>query len=144
MIRRPPRSTLFPYTTLFRSRGRVAGRGGDDDAVRHSPGLFEYLDDAWHRGALLADGDVDADDVLALLVDDGVHCDGSLACLPVTDDQLPLATPDWDHRIDGLDPGLQRLAHRLAFDHPGSRDLHPAELLGLDRPLPVQRGADRG
>src|SRR5690349_22553985 len=26
MIRRPPRSTLFPYTTLFRSRGRPAGR----------------------------------------------------------------------------------------------------------------------
>src|SRR3712207_8971298 len=28
MIRRPPRSTLFPYTTLFRSRLR--GRGVDD------------------------------------------------------------------------------------------------------------------
>src|SRR5438132_8826628 len=28
MIRRPPRSTLFPYTTLFRSRR------GDDDLVR--------------------------------------------------------------------------------------------------------------
>src|SRR5690349_22177697 len=26
MIRRPPRSTLFPYTTLFRSRGRPAFR----------------------------------------------------------------------------------------------------------------------
>src|SRR3712207_7792855 len=25
MIRRPPRSTLFPYTTLFRSRGSAAG-----------------------------------------------------------------------------------------------------------------------
>src|SRR3712207_8481985 len=25
MIRRPPRSTLFPYTTLFRSRGRWCG-----------------------------------------------------------------------------------------------------------------------
>src|SRR3712207_8153933 len=24
MIRRPPRSTLFPYTTLFRSRRRIA------------------------------------------------------------------------------------------------------------------------
>src|SRR2546430_13721153 len=24
MIRRPPRSTLFPYTTLFRSRNRVS------------------------------------------------------------------------------------------------------------------------
>src|SRR5260221_3609953 len=26
MIRRPPRSTLFPYTTLFRSRWRLSGR----------------------------------------------------------------------------------------------------------------------
>src|SRR5256885_9596049 len=25
MIRRPPRSTLFPYTTLFRSTGRARG-----------------------------------------------------------------------------------------------------------------------
>src|SRR5258707_4032744 len=25
MIRRPPRSTLFPYTTLFRSRARSSG-----------------------------------------------------------------------------------------------------------------------
>src|SRR2546427_1086568 len=25
MIRRPPRSTLFPYTTLFRSRSAAAG-----------------------------------------------------------------------------------------------------------------------
>src|SRR2546422_3387408 len=29
MIRRPPRSTLFPYTTLFRSNGaNPGGRGG--------------------------------------------------------------------------------------------------------------------
>src|SRR2546422_11709985 len=27
MIRRPPRSTLFPYTTLFRSQDRAAGIG---------------------------------------------------------------------------------------------------------------------
>src|SRR2546430_6758304 len=27
MIRRPPRSTLFPYTTLFRSHARWAKRG---------------------------------------------------------------------------------------------------------------------
>src|SRR2546429_1812211 len=27
MIRRPPRSTLFPYTTLFRSKGSVARLG---------------------------------------------------------------------------------------------------------------------
>src|SRR2546426_8027317 len=28
MIRRPPRSTLFPYTTLFRSSGRRRAPGG--------------------------------------------------------------------------------------------------------------------
>src|SRR3712207_7148363 len=36
MIRRPPRSTLFPYTTLFRSamdRARLRARGGSDVAV---------------------------------------------------------------------------------------------------------------
>src|SRR3712207_9158717 len=32
MIRRPPRSTLFPYTTLFRSERR---REAQDVAVRH-------------------------------------------------------------------------------------------------------------
>src|SRR5471032_3544892 len=39
MIRRPPRSTLFPYTTLFRSCDRQqpvqpAGRAGPDGAGR--------------------------------------------------------------------------------------------------------------
>src|SRR5256885_13167124 len=31
MIRRPPRSTLFPYTTLFRSPCQCAQRCGDDE-----------------------------------------------------------------------------------------------------------------
>src|SRR2546426_8076209 len=30
MIRRPPRSTLFPYTTLFRSPGCCVWRGSGD------------------------------------------------------------------------------------------------------------------
>src|SRR2546426_7941229 len=38
MIRRPPRSTLFPYTTLFRSQAPAGakdlGLGEDDDAER--------------------------------------------------------------------------------------------------------------
>src|SRR2546422_8151148 len=32
MIRRPPRSTLFPYTTLFRSGGGAEGAGGGPDS----------------------------------------------------------------------------------------------------------------
>src|SRR5260370_15420656 len=39
MIRRPPRSTLFPYTTLFRSRGMLPGIHHHDlDAVRGGAG----------------------------------------------------------------------------------------------------------
>src|SRR3989475_9487591 len=34
MIRRPPRSTLFPYTTLFRSHVKI---------VRNSSGTFAYV-----------------------------------------------------------------------------------------------------
>src|SRR2546430_5330764 len=51
MIRRPPRSTLFPYTTLFRSQGHIEGgvaaaHGGrertlDGDAV--AADVFERL-----------------------------------------------------------------------------------------------------
>src|SRR2546427_11105883 len=33
MIRRPPRSTLFPYTTLFRSERLQDGEAGEDGAV---------------------------------------------------------------------------------------------------------------
>src|SRR5947209_11445247 len=47
MIRRPPRSTLFPYTTLFRSDLQGAGGlgrilGGEDDTGR---GQEEHHDD---------------------------------------------------------------------------------------------------
>src|SRR2546430_3814878 len=38
MIRRPPRSTLFPYTTLFRSSPRGKRRGGRPPPVRRHRG----------------------------------------------------------------------------------------------------------
>src|SRR5256885_12369689 len=51
MIRRPPRSTLFPYTTLFRSR-RARRRAGDlrarhhlAPAVRHQASGRDHLPD---------------------------------------------------------------------------------------------------
>src|SRR3712207_8342904 len=48
MIRRPPRSTLFPYTTLFRS-GR-GGQGGADP--RHAQGRPAVAAAARRRGAV--------------------------------------------------------------------------------------------
>src|SRR3712207_8840011 len=43
MIRRPPRSTLFPYTTLFRSRQR-AGRREAADHVAAADDVGEDLE----------------------------------------------------------------------------------------------------
>src|SRR2546429_5295199 len=44
MIRRPPRSTLFPYTTLFRSRDLLGAehRQGGDGLHPHGDGRGEY------------------------------------------------------------------------------------------------------
>src|SRR2546430_9619548 len=54
MIRRPPRSTLFPYTTLFRSRiARVnsgTGRTGPRLAHRPAPTLREHAQHAVRSG----------------------------------------------------------------------------------------------
>src|SRR3712207_7493855 len=67
MIRRPPRSTLFPYTTLFRSRGpllrtprqqardhpaaetNAAQFGIDDDVVEADPSPLEHGESPCHR-----------------------------------------------------------------------------------------------
>src|SRR3989475_9906518 len=60
MIRRPPRSTLFPYTTLFRSlvRGGVPGQLPQNtlaDAVRDLSGVARARDRARRPPRLRAD-----------------------------------------------------------------------------------------
>src|SRR6266852_8320248 len=84
MIRRPPRSTLFPYTTLFRScrlpRPRDLGlRLLDDGIVALDP--IERARDLFpvgaHRGRRLAVLPLDAGDGVQALVDEaeavGIH-----------------------------------------------------------------------
>src|SRR5438445_2302708 len=43
MIRRPPRSTLFPYTTLFRSSSVVDGSGAEGGGEARPPSRVEWL-----------------------------------------------------------------------------------------------------
>src|SRR3712207_6859778 len=54
MIRRPPRSTLFPYTTLFRSEG--ARRGGLGDGAEREPRREGAGDEEERHGAALPGG----------------------------------------------------------------------------------------
>src|SRR3712207_9240023 len=61
MIRRPPRSTLFPYTTLFRSGARVLRTGVVVTGTASSRGrreAREAVDDAVHDVAVPGVGEV--------------------------------------------------------------------------------------
>ena len=105
--------------------------------------VLEGLDDLGDRGVLLADGDVDADDVGTLHVEDGVDDDDGLAGLAVADDELALAAADGDHRVDGLDARLQGLADGLPVDDAGGQALDEHGDVGEDGALAVQGLAER-
>src|SRR3712207_7564119 len=67
MIRRPPRSTLFPYTTLFRSVARRAGGPSDDGEREQAAAGGPDLDLGPHRGtdpAVVAGGPPAVGDLL--------------------------------------------------------------------------------
>src|SRR3712207_7037475 len=66
MIRRPPRSTLFPYTTLFRSFIRIAPADAvDGDVLLVQPGPAQL-----HVVILTPDGYLHADMRLRRVVED--------------------------------------------------------------------------
>src|SRR5579862_1433271 len=119
-------------------RGGVVGRGGDDAGVGHRAVLREGVEHVGDRGRLLSDRDVDAGDVLALLVDDRVHAQRGLARLAVAEDQLALPAADGNHGVDGLPARLERLGHRLAFHDVERAAFDVPEFLGGDRSLAVQ------
>src|SRR3712207_7305024 len=52
MIRRPPRSTLFPYTTLFRSIGHAHDLGWGRRSVRGRPSYRGPAPPSGHLAAL--------------------------------------------------------------------------------------------
>ena len=113
-------------------RSGLGRAGADHDGIVHCVVLAQLLHTACHCRLLLADGDIDADHVLALLVDDGVDGDRRLAGLPVADDQLTLAASDGNQGVDGLDTGLHRNRHRTARNHAGGRALNRPGLGGVD------------
>ena len=113
-------------------RRRGAGRGVHHHGIVHGPPAGKVPHQLGDGAGLLADGHVNAEDALALLVEDGIQGDGGLAGLAVTDDELPLAPADGEHGVHRQKAGLHGGVHRLAVQDAGGR--------GLDGP--VVRGAD--
>ena len=84
--------------------------------------LLEVLYQCSNGRCFLTDSYIDtiywlASLIEALLVDDGIHCDGSFTGLTVTDDQLTLSTTDRNHRVYRLQTSLKRFLYWLTIDY---------------------------
>src|SRR5579859_2538368 len=121
---------------VFERRGVGCARY-HDDGMLHRALFFQNGLCARYGRVLLTNSHVDADQVFALLVDDGVDSYRRLTRLAVADQQFALAAPDGDHAVNGFDTGLHRGVHRLARNHARSHALDGARLIRNDRPFIV-------
>src|SRR2546422_3922119 len=156
MIRRPPRSTLFPYTTLFRSRFvQVPGKVVDPElaslAVRHARDILVHrlagidpLVDAFQTGSELHG---DREVWIGARVGHAILAARRLAALGRHPDEgrHVLRGPRDVHR--GLEPRHQplvrihqRIGHGTVAPSVSQQpaDVPPADLGKLDRPLSVE------
>src|SRR5256885_1828200 len=146
MIRRPPRSTLFPYTTLFRSNvGPCRARArGDEDVIGTEP-LAAHLHGARiHEAAEALDQlDLVARQAAFIRGMDAVDVGAAAVqqALPVqaVDGGIPAVV--WAVAVHGL-ADLGRMPHDL-LGHAAHVDAGAADLAGFDQRAvaPVHGGA---
>ena len=124
-------------------RRRLGRRRRYHDAVFHRAIVRQDLHDLRDGRTLLSDRAINTNHVAAALVDDRVQNDGGLSRLPVSNDQLALSAPDRNHRVNGLDSRLHRLAHRLPVNHARRQTLQRIPLIRLNGSLIVYRVSQR-
>ena len=91
-----------------RETGSLVAFRHDHDRVFHRAVFPEDGGGLGHGAGALADGAINAEHILAALVEDRVNGDGRFARLAVAEDQFALAAPDGDERVDDLETGLER------------------------------------
>jgi hypothetical protein len=111
--------------------------------VPHGAGFGQRLHHLRDRRPFLADGAVDANQIVLGVVDDRVQQHGRFARLPVADNQLALAAANGNHGVDGLESRGHRLADALAIDDAGRKPLNGQGTRGRNGPLVVNRLAQR-
>ena len=77
--------------------------------------------------------------VVGFLVQDRVQSNGSFACLTVTNDQLSLATTNWDHRVYGLQASRHWFVNGFTWNNAGRFHVRNTALGCLDRAFAVKR-----
>src|SRR3712207_5875831 len=104
MIRRPPRSTLFPYTTLFRSRIR----GSEiKDVMWFNPGGNEMSEEEWNSPFVRCLGMLLSGDTIDVLSFEGE---------PIRDQTFLLLINAHYETIPFVLPGEEALEWRLVMD----------------------------
>src|SRR3712207_3118460 len=107
MIRRPPRSTLFPYTTLFRSRNRSAFRMAIGEEGWSFPGVTpevlagQLIDQGYFGQALV--------DELNYRVARQIRFANLIEQMPLYENYV---SPAWDH-LDALGLPRPQIDYRL-------------------------------
>ncbi len=96
---------------ILQARG-IISFGNHNNAVRQGIVTPQVVNHLGNAGTPLADGAVHTDDVLVVLVNDGVDGNCCFSGLAVTQDKFTLAPADGDKRIHHLDARLQRFFHR--------------------------------
>src|SRR5581483_644866 len=102
-----------------------------------------HLHDLRNGRSFLPDGAIDTDEIVALVIDDGIEGHSGLACLAVADDKFALAPTDGNHGVDGFDAGRHRLTHRLAINYARRKALNRNKLIGGDGPF-IVNGLSKG
>ena len=101
--------------------------------------LFQGCHHLSDLACLLSDGNVNTDQVLPFLIDEGVEDYGGLARGAVAYYQFALAPTNRDHGVNRLDARLDRGPHRLSYHHVGSDALHGTQFFNLYGAFSFQR-----
>ncbi len=123
--------------------GRIVAFGHDNDCVIHRALFTQGRHGLCNSGRALFNGTIDAQDVLAALVQDRVHRNGSLARQAVAENQLALAAPNGNERINYFEPGLKRHCDGGAVHDGRGGAFDGQALAGGHRPLAIQWPTER-
>jgi hypothetical protein len=104
--------------------------------------IFQCLHDVSNSGSLLSNSHIDAVKSLCVvcvgvikccfLVNDGVNCNCSLACLSISNDEFSLTSANGHKGVYGLQTGLHGLMNGLSRDDTWGFELNSLSLVWLN------------
>src|SRR5207247_4527345 len=111
-------------------RRGLRGRGRHYDGVIHRAIVAQNLYHLRNRRALLANGAINTNEIVAFVVDNSIESDGSFSGLPIANDQLALAAADGNHAVDGLQSSCHRFADWLPVNNARRQTFQGNEFAG--------------